>query len=190
MTGVDFLHVEFAQAFREFAHVIIRRSEQMESTENRVDFFVGECRLDFFDDVVRAAVAATVHDEQTLGRVEDETLFVVETVGAVLAVFLDGEVGAESNGGTACSIQHAILVAYDKYAGQNFLVAIGKADAVGELLQGAATDADVFLVREDAENLVRVVAILEGRLAQVKWGVVVRFEKGAHAVGVVVMRMA
>ena len=162
----------------------------MKSAENRVDFFVGECRLDFFYDVVGAAVAATVHDEQALGRIEDETLFVVETVGAVLAVFLDGEVGAEPNGGAACGIQHAILVAYDKYAGQDFRVAIGKADAVGESLQGAATDADVFLVREDSENFVRVVAILEGRTAQVEWGVVVCFKEGAHAVCVVVMRMA
>lgn len=190
MAGVDFLHVEFAQAFCEGSHLGVRRSEQMKSAKNRVNLFAGECRLDFFYDVVGSAVAATVHDEQALGRVEYQALLMVETVGAVLAVFLDGEVGAEPNGGAACGIQHAILVAHDKYAGQNFRVAIGKANAVGVALQGAATDANVFLVRDDAENLVRVVAVFEGRLAQVKRGMVVCFEECSHAVCVVVMRMA
>ena len=70
MAGVDFLHVQIAEAFGECFHAVVWRAEQMESAEDGVNWLAGECGFDFFDDVVGAAVAATVHDEQTFGRVE------------------------------------------------------------------------------------------------------------------------
>ena len=43
----------------------------MESAEDGVDLLAGEGRFDFLDDVVGSAVATAVHDEQSLGRIED-----------------------------------------------------------------------------------------------------------------------
>ena len=71
MPCVDFLNVQFAEAFGECFYAVIGRAEQMESTEDGVNLFAGECCFDFLDDVVGAAVTATVHDEEPLGRIED-----------------------------------------------------------------------------------------------------------------------
>ena len=68
---VDFLNVQISEAFGECFYAVIGRAEQVESTEDGVDLFAGECRFDFLDDVVGAAVATAVHDEQSLGRIED-----------------------------------------------------------------------------------------------------------------------
>ena len=71
MAGVDFLHVQIAEAFGECFHAVVWRAEQMESAEDGIDLFAGECRFDFLDDVVGATVATAVHDEQPLWCVED-----------------------------------------------------------------------------------------------------------------------
>ena len=71
MASVDFLHVQIAEAFGECFHAVIGCAEEMEAAEDGIDLLAGEGRFDFFDDVVGAAVATAVHDEQSLGRVED-----------------------------------------------------------------------------------------------------------------------
>ena len=67
----------------------------------------------------------------------------VETVGAVLAVFLDAHVGALAN-----FIEVRSLVADERYSRKNFAVAFCKYDSVGIALESSFVDADVFLVRE------------------------------------------
>ena len=73
---------------------------------------------------------------------------------------------------------------------ENFNVAIDEYNAVGVSLEGAFADADVFLIGEELENFVAVIAIFGGGFAQVKFGVVVLVEEFLHAVRVVVMRVA
>ena len=182
---VDFLNVQISEAFGECFHAVVGRAEQMESAEDGVDLFAGECRFDFLDDIVGTAVAATVHDEQSLGRIEDETLFVVKTVGTVLAVFLDAHVGAFAD-----FIEIRSLVANERDSWENFAVAFCEYNAVCVTLERPLADADVFLVSEEFENFVRVVAVLAGGVAQVKFGVAVLVEEFLHAVRVVVMRVA
>ena len=182
---VDFLNVQISEAFGECFHAVVGRAEQMESAEDGIDLFAGECRFDFLDDVVGTAMATAVHDEQALGRIEDETLFVVKTVGTVLAVFLDAHVGAFAD-----FIEIRSLVANERDSWKNFTVAVGKYDAVCIALERPLADADVFLVSEEFENFVRVVAVFVGGIAQVKFGVAVLVEEFLHAVRVVVMRVA
>ncbi len=143
MACVYFLHVQIAEAFGECFHAVVWRAEQMESAEDGVNWLAGECRFDFLDDVVGTAVAATVHDEQSFGRIENKTLFVVETVGAVFAVFLDAHVGAFAD-----FIEVWRLVADEGYSWENFNVAVDEYDAFGIFLERSFADADVFLVRE------------------------------------------
>ena len=71
MASVDFLHIQIAEAFGECFHAVIGCAEQMESAEDGIDLLAGEGGFDFFDDVVGTAVATAVHDEQSLGRIED-----------------------------------------------------------------------------------------------------------------------
>ena len=71
MACVYFLNVQIAEAFGECFHAVVWRAEQVKSAKDGVNLLAGECRFDFLDDVVGTAVAATVHDEQTFGRVED-----------------------------------------------------------------------------------------------------------------------
>ncbi len=115
----------------------------MESAEDGIDLFAGECRFDFLDDVVGTAVAATVHDEQSLGRVEDKTLFVVKAVGAIFAVFLDAHVGTFAD-----FVEVRSLVADEGNAWENFVIIVDEYDAFGILFERSFADADVFLVRE------------------------------------------
>ena len=71
MACVDSLHVQIAEAFGECFHAVVGCAEQVKSAEDGVNWLAGECRFDFLDDVVGTAVAATVHDEQAFGCVED-----------------------------------------------------------------------------------------------------------------------
>jgi len=71
MASVDFLHVQIAEAFSECFDAVVGGAEEMETAEDSIDLLAGEGGFDFLDDVVGAAVATTVHDEQSLGRVED-----------------------------------------------------------------------------------------------------------------------
>ena len=71
MPCVDFLNVQSAEALGECFHAIVGCTEKVESAEDGVNLFAGECSFDFLDDVVGAAVTATVHDEEPLGRIED-----------------------------------------------------------------------------------------------------------------------
>lgn len=71
MTCVDFLNVQFAESFGECFHAVVGCAEKMKPAEDCVNLLAGECRFDFLDDVVGAAVAATVHDEEAFGRIED-----------------------------------------------------------------------------------------------------------------------
>ena len=144
MPRVDFLNVQIAEAFGECFYAVVRCTEQMETAEDGINLLAGECRFDFLDDIVGAAVTATVHDEQSPWRIEDETLFVVKTVGAVLAVFLDAHVGAFAD-----FIEVWRLVADESYSRKNFAVAVDECNAVGVLFDGSFTDADVFLIREN-----------------------------------------
>ena len=143
--GIDFLDIQFAQALRKGPHHFVLVAEQVEPAEKRVDFFAGEGRLDFLYDIVRAAVTAAVHDKQAPGRVEYETLFVIETVVAVLAVFLDRKMRTFANRGEARR-----LVRNQVHVRRNLHVAFGKADAVGKAFQEPLVDSDVFVVREAA----------------------------------------
>lgn len=181
---VDFLNVQISEAFGECFHAVVGCAEKVESAEDGVDLFAGECRFDFLDDVVGAAVAATVHDEQSLGRIEYETLFVVKTVGTELAVFFDAHVGAFAD-----FIEIRSLVAKERDSWENFAVAFCEYNAVCVTLERSLADADVFLVSEEFENFVRVVAVFVGGIAQVKFGVAVLVEEFLHAIGVIVMRM-
>ena len=61
--GIDFLDIQFTQALGKGAHDFIFITEQVEATENRINLFAREGRLDFFYDIVCAAVAAAVHDK-------------------------------------------------------------------------------------------------------------------------------
>ena len=182
---VDFLNVQISEAFGECFHAVVGRAEQMESAEDGIDLFAGECRFDFLDDVVGTTMATAVHDEQALGRIEYETLFVVKTVGAVFAVFLDAHVGAFAN-----FVEVRSLVANERDSWENFAVAFCEYNAVCIALERSLADADVFLISEKLENFVRVVAVFAGGVAQVKFGVAVLVEKFLHAVRVVVMRVA
>jgi len=71
MACVDFLHVQIAEAFGECFYAVIGCAEKMESAEDSVDLLAWEGGFDFLDDVVGAAVATAVHDEQSLGRVKN-----------------------------------------------------------------------------------------------------------------------
>ena len=109
----------------------------------------------------------------------------VKTVDAVLAVFLDAHVGAFAD-----FVEVRSLVADERDSRENFNIAVDEFNAVGVSLEGAFADADVFLIREELENFVAVVAVFGCGLSQVKFGVVVLVEKFLHAVCVVVMRVA
>ena len=69
MACVDSLNIQSAEAFRECFYAVVGGAEQMESAEDGVDLLAGEGGFDFLDDVVGAAMAAAVHDEQSLGCV-------------------------------------------------------------------------------------------------------------------------
>lgn len=71
MACVDFLHVQIAKAFGKCFHAVVGCAEQVKTAEDGIDLLAGEGGFDFFYDVVGTAVAATVHDEQPLGRIED-----------------------------------------------------------------------------------------------------------------------
>ena len=71
MACVDFLHVQIAETFGECFNAVVGCAEQVKTAEDGIDLLAGEGGFDFLDDVVGAAVAATVHDEQSLGRIED-----------------------------------------------------------------------------------------------------------------------
>ena len=71
MAGVDFLHVQIAEAFSKCFDAVVGGAEEMESAEDGVDLLAGEGGFDFLDNVVGAAVTAAIHDEQSLGRIED-----------------------------------------------------------------------------------------------------------------------
>ena len=143
MAGVDFLHVQIAEAFGECFYAVVGCAEQVKSAEDGVNLLAGECRFDFLDDVVGTAVAATVHDEQTFGSIENETLFVVETVGAVFAVFLDAHVGTFAD-----FVEVRCFVSDEGDAWENFVIIVDEYDAIGIFLERSFADADVFLVRE------------------------------------------
>ena len=67
----------------------------------------------------------------------------VETVGAVLSVFLDAHVGALAN-----FIEVRSLVADERDSRKNFTVAVDEYNAVGVLFECSFVNADVFLVCE------------------------------------------
>lgn len=67
----------------------------------------------------------------------------VETVGAVLSVFLDAHVGAFAN-----FIEVWSLVTDECDSRKNFTVAVDKYNSVGISLESSFADADVFLVCE------------------------------------------
>ena len=67
----------------------------------------------------------------------------VETVGAVFAVFLDAHVGVFAN-----FIEVWSLVTDECDSRKNFAVAFCKYDSVGIALESSFADADVFLIRE------------------------------------------
>ena len=67
----------------------------------------------------------------------------VETVGAVFAVFLDAHVGTFAD-----FVEVRSLVTDESYSRKNFAVAVDKYDAVCVLFERSFADADVFLVRE------------------------------------------
>ncbi len=157
----------------------------MEPAENRVNLFAGEGGLDFFHDVVRARMAATVHDEQPLRGIEHQALFVVEVVVAVLAVFLDAQVRH-----LADAFQPRGGMRHERYARRDFGDAFHEADAVGEPFEPSLVNADVVMVCEPPEQLPRVVAVFGSSLAQVEWCAGIRLEEFRHAVRVVVMRVA
>ena len=71
MACVDFLNIQVAEAFGECFHAVVGCAEKMESAEDSVDLLAWEGGFDFLDDVVGTAVATAVHDEETLGCVED-----------------------------------------------------------------------------------------------------------------------
>ena len=68
----------------------------------------------------------------------------VETVGAVLAVFFDAHVGALAN-----FIEVRSLVADECDSRENLAVTFGEYDSVCVTLERSFADADVFLVREE-----------------------------------------
>jgi len=68
---VDFLNIQSAETFGECFDAVVGRTEKVESAEDGVNLFAGECSFDFLDDVVGSAVAAAVHDEQAFWCVED-----------------------------------------------------------------------------------------------------------------------
>ena len=109
----------------------------------------------------------------------------VKAVGAVLAVFLDAHVGAFTD-----FVEVRSLVADERDSRENFNIAVDEFNAVGIAFESAFADADVFLIREELENFIAVVAVLGCGLSQVKFGVVVLVEEFLHAVCVIVMRVA
>ena len=68
----------------------------------------------------------------------------VETVGAVLAVFFDAHVGALAN-----FVEIRSLVTDEGDSRENLAVAVDEYDAIGVLFERSFADADVFLVREE-----------------------------------------
>jgi len=110
---------------------------------------------------------------------------VVETVVAVLAVFFDAHVSAFAD-----FVEVRSLVADECDSRENFNIAVDEFNAVGVLLESSFADADVFLIREEFENFIAVVAVLGCGFSQVEFGVVVLVEEFLHAVCVVVMRVA
>ena len=109
----------------------------------------------------------------------------VETVGAVLAVFFDAHMGAFAD-----FVEVRSLVTNERNSWENFAVAFCKYNAVCIFLESPFADADVFLVCKELENFVRVVTVFAGSVAQVEFSVVVLVEKFLHAVRVVVMSVA
>ena len=109
----------------------------------------------------------------------------VETVDAVLAVFLDAHVGAFAD-----FVEVRSLVADERDSRENFNITVDEYDAVGVSLESPFADADVFLIGEELENFIAVVAVFGCGLSQVEFGVAVPVEEFLHAVCVVVMRMA
>ena len=109
----------------------------------------------------------------------------VETVGAVLAVFLDAHMGAFAN-----FVEVRSLVANERNSWENFAVAFCKYNAVCIFLESPFADADVFLVCKELENFVRVVTVFAGSVAQVEFSVVVLVEKFLHAIRMVIMSVA
>ena len=190
MPRVDFLHVQVAQAHRECTHGIVAATEQVEPAEHRIDFLAGERGADFLHDVVCPAVTAAVHHEQALGRIEYQTLFVFKTVVAVLAVLLHGEVCCAGDSLAGLCAGDGTLVWNQVHVRRNLRVAFRKPYAVGEALQEPPADADVFVVGDGPENLVRVVAVFAGALAQVEGCSFVNAEEFRHPVCMVVVRVA
>ena len=109
----------------------------------------------------------------------------VETVDAVLAVFLDAHVGAFAD-----FVEVRSFVADERDSRENFNITVDEYDAVRISLESSFADADVFLIREEFENFIAVVAVFAGGIAQVEFGVAVLVEKFLHAVGMVVMCVA
>lgn len=190
MPRVDFLHVQVAQAHRECTHGIVAATEQVEPAEHRVYFLAGEGCGDFLHDVVRPAVTAAVHHEQALGRVEYQALLVLETVVAVLAVLLHGEVCRAGDSLAGLCAGDGTLVRNQVHVRRNLRVSFRKPYAVSESLQESPADADVFVVGDGSENLVRVVAVFAGALAQVEGCGFVNAEEFRHPVCMVVVRVA
>lgn len=170
----------------------------MEPAQDGVNLFVGEGQLDFLHDVVGSAVAATVHDEQALKCVEDKALFVIETVGNVFAVQLDGKAVAGGDCGAAFCAEYCVVVTYQKNARQDFRGttrgfarrSAHKLDAFAVALEPSAVYADIFLIGKQLEEFMPAVAVFAGTFPQVKTGVVICLEKIFHATGVVIMGVA
>ena len=183
--GVDFLHVEFAQPLGKGAHHFVPVAEQVEAAQDGIYLFAGDGRLDFLHDVVGTGVAAAVHYEQPLRRVEHQALFVVKAVVAVRAVLLDAQVRP-----LAYALEARGLVRHQVHVRGYLHVALGVADAVGEALEPSFVDSDVLVVGQLAEKLVRMVAVLGGTRAQVEGRRLVERKEPGHAVAVVVMGVA
>ena len=157
----------------------------MKAAQNGVNSLIWEGRLDFFHDVVGTGVATAVHDEEPLGRVEDQALFVVKTVVAVRAVFLDTQVRPLANTFEPCG-----LVRYQVDIRSDLHVAFDIADAVGKALEPSFVDSDILVVGQLTKELVRMVAVLGGPLAQIERRRLVEREEPGHAVTVVVVGVA
>ena len=109
----------------------------------------------------------------------------VKAVVAVRAVFLDAQVRP-----LADALEARGLVRHQVHVRGYLHVAFGVTDAVGEALEPSFVDSDVLVVGQLAEELVRMVAVLGGSLAQVEGCRLVERKESGHAVAVVVMGVA
>lgn len=141
MAGVDLVDAKLADGLRKGVYFVIFAQEQVQSADERADGFAGECGTCLVDDGLDASVGAAVEDDESLGRLDDEALLVVEPVADKPVIGLQVEVLA-----LADCLEALGVMAQESYVGCELQGAVDALDAQCLLLEKSSLDADVLHV--------------------------------------------